>query len=85
MEQSDRYSFCETALAGSASRWHIRRLTAVGRKLGGGADTPSLCGRKVAWDLDVQLTDYALAEDCCRLCFQQYKQDDIEYERRQAG
>ena len=37
-----RYSFCES-VTGIGPR-HIRKLTSVGRKLGGGIDTPSLCG-----------------------------------------
>jgi hypothetical protein len=34
------YAFCESALASSLSPWHIRKLSGVGRKLGGGIDTP---------------------------------------------
>lgn len=45
------YSYCETVTSSGASPWHIRQLTEAGRKLGGGADTPALCGRVVAWDL----------------------------------
>jgi hypothetical protein len=48
------YSFCETATAGAKTPWHIRVLTAKGRKLGGGADTPALCGREVSWDLNAK-------------------------------
>lgn len=36
------YAFCEHVGASAHSRWHI---------LGGGADTSSLCGVEVAWDL----------------------------------
>jgi len=39
------YSFCESVHASSRSPWHIRRLTNVGKRCGGGIDTPSLCGR----------------------------------------
>lgn len=39
------YSFCEPSTAGPCAPWCIRKLTASGRKLGGGVDTPSLCGR----------------------------------------
>lgn len=62
------YSFCETATAGSLSRWHIRELTKIGRKTGGGADTPALCGRTVAWDLNAKISDRNLPEACptCR-------------------
>jgi hypothetical protein len=45
------YSYCEPVTATGTSPWHIRRLTEAGRKLGGGADTPALCGREVSWDL----------------------------------
>jgi len=48
-------SFCETGFAMSAP-WHLRRLSDAGPKYGGGADTPALCGRKVAWDIDVPVT-----------------------------
>ena len=50
-EPQVNYSFCETVTAGPLSRWHIRPLTRRGKLLGGGADTPALCGRKVSWDL----------------------------------
>ena len=66
------YSFCETATAGGASPWHIRTLTGIGRKLGGGADTPSLCGRQVAWDIGVELTEHHVGHCCpkCRAIFE---------------
>ena len=51
------YSFCETATATSLSPWCVRPLTAQGRKLFGGVDTDSLCGRVTkrfnGWDLRV--------------------------------
>jgi hypothetical protein len=53
-------SFCESVYASSMSRWHIRELTEVGLKLGGGIDTPSLCRRVLApkgWDLQVPVTE----------------------------
>ena len=58
------YSFCETATAGPRSRWHIRQLTEKGRKPSGGADTPSLCGLDVAWDLEVDITTHHLSHSC---------------------
>jgi len=61
------YSFCETVTAGSRSRWHIRPLTEKGRKLGGGADTLALCGRKVSWDLNTPVTESQFAH-CCLTC-----------------
>ena len=66
------FSFCETAQASSMSRWHIRRLTHVGKKLGGGADTLSLCGIKVAWDLNVEITFHHL-QHCCKTCSEAYR------------
>ena len=53
------YAFCETVHASALSPWHIRKLTEQGKKLGGGADTPSLCGLKVSWDLR---TDWHISE-----------------------
>jgi len=41
------HSYCE---ADSEELWHIRRLSSVGKKLNGGIDTPSLCGREMSWD-----------------------------------
>jgi hypothetical protein len=66
------YSFCESAWAGPMSRWHIRPLTSVGRKLGGGADTASLCGRRMAWDLEVVITTHHLGH-ACRDCAELYR------------
>lgn len=54
------------------SRWHIRRLTHVGKKLGGGADTPSMCNVKVAWDLNVEITFHHL-QNCCPTCAEAYR------------
>ena len=66
----ESYSFCETATASGTTPWHIRKLTAVGRKPGGGADTPSLCGRDVAWDVerDCDLSITLPLEHCCQRC-----------------
>jgi hypothetical protein len=64
----DKFSFCETAGATGMSLWHIRNLTKAGRKLGGGADALSLCGRKVCWDLDVDLTEHHLKLNTCSRC-----------------
>lgn len=65
-------AFCETITASGSTPWHIRRLTSRGLLLGGGADTPSLCGRKVTWDLDVQITEHHL-KHCCRECCLAYR------------
>lgn len=60
------HSFCESVHATGTSPWHIRELTAAGRKLGGGADTPALCGRDLCkgWDLNVEMTDHHLSHAC---------------------
>lgn len=68
---SGSYSFCEAAEAGSQSKWHIRPLTHQGKKLGGGADTMSLCRRKVAWDVNAEITYHHL-QTCCPDCREAY-------------
>lgn len=68
------HSFCETMFASGVTPWHIRKLTTVGRKLGGGADTPSLCGKDVAWDLSVEITSHHLTH-CCLYCRRIYEQE----------
>lgn len=74
------YSFCEATTAGSRSRWHIRPLTKVGRKLGGGADTQALCGRLVAWDIATPVTPTSpvLEDGVCSTC-------RVSYEERVKG
>jgi hypothetical protein len=62
-----QHSLCEKANAGSASVWHIRRLTHAGRMLGGKADTRALCGKKVSWDLSVEIKAFYL-NHCCAQC-----------------
>lgn len=66
------YSFCESAYATPFSAWHLRMLSHRGLKLGGGADTLSLCGRQVSWDLSVNITDHHLTH-CCKACAEIYK------------
>ena len=63
-----QYSFCEEALGGL---WHIRQLTEIGRKLGGEADTAALCGRRVSWDLSVEIETHYFKHSCpqCVLMF----------------
>lgn len=85
------FAFCEAMTASATSPWHIRPLTAVGKKLGGGADTPALCGRKVSWDLqgDVKPTmdSYRKATSAgpsyvCNACAEVYHASEI---RREIG
>jgi hypothetical protein len=64
-------SSCETMFA-VAKPWHLRKLTAKGYKFGGGADTPALCGRAVAWDVNVPVTKGRLSNSLttCRKCLE---------------
>jgi len=54
----NRYSFYETTTARPLAPWHIRPLTSVGQKFGGGADTKALCDTNVSWDLEVPLSNF---------------------------
>lgn len=70
------FTFCESVAAGSRSRWHIRRTTAVGPKFGGGIDTPSLCGAvkpPMGWDMEVRLQEKYF-DHCCRECVRLYRE-----------
>ncbi len=58
------HAFCEADTAGPFSPWHIRLLTDAGLKLGGGADTESLCGRRVSWDRKIAISPRLLREAC---------------------
>ncbi len=69
---NNEYSFCEFAFANPYSKWHIRNLTKIGRKLGGGADTLSLCGKEVSWDLRIELNKHHLDNNCCKKCLEFY-------------
>lgn len=76
------YSYCESVHATSNSPWHIRKLTEVGRRLSGGVDTPSLCGRVRkgwGWDLEVVL-DGRLDKLGCPKCVELYKQERADDE-----
>ena len=70
MSEPEDFAFCESVWAGPRSKWHIRKLTPeVGRKLGGGIDTPSLCGNvKQGWDLEVRLNLFHLRKVACKDC-----------------
>jgi hypothetical protein len=78
-----KYSFCESVTASSSSPWHIRRLTDVGRKLGGDIDTGSLCGLVKAhygWDLSADINtdgDHHL----CRACVMAYAKLPVDEEK----
>jgi hypothetical protein len=45
-----QYALCERVTATPTSAHHVRALTGAGMFTSGGADTPALCGAKVAWD-----------------------------------
>jgi hypothetical protein len=72
-----KFFYCETVTAGGASPWHIREKGPKGVMLGGGADTPALCGRTVAWDLRVPIdieseSGKAQLRAACRKCAVEY-------------
>jgi hypothetical protein len=48
-----QFALCESVTATGTSPRHIRVLKENGMKAGGGADTDSLCGRPMAWDLSI--------------------------------
>lgn len=63
------YSLCESVHASGRSPWHIRKLTAQGKFLGGGIDTQSLCGHvKYGWDVNVEITPQVLDNCACKEC-----------------
>jgi hypothetical protein len=63
---TETHSYCEAWSAGSLSPWHIRRLTSKGKKLSGGADTQSLCGQGMSWDVRPMVTKHPLTEVCAK-------------------
>ena len=71
----NEFSFCESVLAGSKSKWHIRKLTESGKKFGGGIDTPSLCGSVTkGWDLEISITEFNLKTNTCSECLKKYRE-----------
>lgn len=70
VERDPRYAFCETIHASSYTPWHIRQLTDAGRKFGGGADTPALCGLRVSWDIPTPVNP--ILEHACNKCVEAY-------------
>lgn len=64
-----RFSFCESVMASGTSGIHIRILTGRGMRPSGGADTPSLCGREMAWDVPGVVNEATAADPrTCRQC-----------------
>lgn len=70
--EAPKFAFCETVAAGGGSPWHIRQLTTRGKKLGGGADTPSLCGKQVSWDVRPDINELQLT-GACQACVWRYR------------
>lgn len=79
MASAQDYAFCESVHATGLGPWHLRKLTAAGKKLGGGIDTASLCdlvrpsgqlGGPTnirgggGWDLEVAITPHHLTHAC---------------------
>jgi hypothetical protein len=50
----EKLSWCETSA--STGCYHLREISPAGLKLGGGADTLTLCGLKAAWDNNYPVT-----------------------------
>jgi hypothetical protein len=73
MSNSEQYAFCEYVTAGPNSPWHIRQLSSVGKKCGGGADTASFCGKRVSWDLKVDISEHHLSHSCTE-CVRIYRE-----------
>lgn len=83
--QPEAYAFCESITG--IGPWHIRKLTERGMKLGGGIDTPSLCGLVLpfgqldehgrrgcgGWDLNVRMHEYHLSQ-ACPGCAEKYRE-----------
>lgn len=66
----NEYYFCES-VAAATGPWHIRPKGLKGMKTTGGADTKSLCGRDMGWDIPVPITSSTLRV-ACRSCAEAY-------------
>jgi hypothetical protein len=70
-----KLTFCESVSASGNSPWHLRWRTGE-KKLGGGVDTDSLCGRVKAphgWDLEVDPHKTGVEHDhVCTRCRAEY-------------
>jgi hypothetical protein len=76
------YAFCECSCAGSRSKWHIRKVKTK-LCLGGGIDSPSLCGHVKpfgpaigdlgGWDINVKITELHLGHACSE-CVAKYQE-----------
>lgn len=78
---SEGLSLCESVHASGSSPWHLRRLTKVGQKFGGGIDTESLCGRvkpPMGWDLEVVITDFHIERNVCKQCLGVFVDEQVK-------
>lgn len=81
-DEVPEYAFCESVLAGSKSRWHIRKVKDR-LFLTGGLDTPSLCGHVKPFgpalgdiggvDVNVKITERHLGHSCPE-CVEKYRE-----------
>ena len=81
-EWEDEYSFCESVYASAISPWCIRPLTEAGRKVGGGVDTGSLCGRvkcRQGWDINVPVASFE-RNNACKKCVAIYQSGTAKQE-----
>lgn len=63
-------SYCESVSASGNSKWHLRNTISGDRMLGGGINTPSLCGfvrPPYGWDL-VTLVSTMHDKHTCKHC-----------------
>jgi hypothetical protein len=74
----DKFSFCESVHATSTSSWHIRPLTKVGRKTGGGIDTTTLCGRiSRGWDIETPIEHHIDPSSyTCKACWEMFMKNE---------
>lgn len=64
----ERYAFCETPVATSMSRLHIRQLGPDGLRRGGVGQAQTLCGKPVGWDVELVADFDAADERVCAAC-----------------
>lgn len=84
------HAFCESVTASPISPWCIRELTKEGKKLTGGVDTASFCGRvrpPMGWDLNVDFKSHLTytktsgdAKHICPRCLKAWNAGRREYQ-----
>ena len=67
-QESKTFSFVDNGVTINGS-YHLRELTSAGHKLGGGIDTPTLCGinNSCYFDVTVPITATTL-KAACKTC-----------------